>query len=568
MKPLNNETMKINRSKMRQFAIFVFILFFGINTYAQSRLTPQAQEGYNAYAELANDYMHALWGYRVELGKLNFKALEYLNIDPLQRKSNLKYEHTNFLETLTFNIDPKRAYSRAFDVGGNVPSQHQVPLNSAIQGMKQSMDSIAEFSGQIEKYIGDRKYKKEENLKTLFKFLNKCETHFEAFRTANMSIISTLELAQKHYQITDLDNEYLRHAEQLKSIIDPARQVLYALRKNSIEDVEDARRDLDLAIELISEIEAENLSKPIEGKSYKGVYVRYDHVLKLATYISNYVQKYTVADVNARRYIMQSPNYYYYNREILQQFNRVGNGLVLQYNIFVDSSPIKFIKMVEEPHWYKVRNIDDTSIAPGEQLIDQASLKVDSTASVSALEGYAPNNLIFLLDVSQSMNTTEKLSLLKSSFKHLVSEMRPEDRVGIVTFSGEAKVVLSPTSSTEKDVIYAALESLKPSGKSDVESGLRKAYGVLTQNYLENGNNKIILATDGDFETLKRHRSLIEDHKNEDKTLSVFYYSKEKNNSVGYRLRQFAEAGGGRYAYIQAENANEIIIEEAQKTND
>jgi len=553
---------------MRQFAILCIIIFFGINTHAQPKLSPQAQEGYNAYAELANDYMHALWGYRVELGKLNFKALEYLNIDPLQRKANLKYEHTNFLETLTFKIEPKRAYNRAFDVGENVPSQHQVPLNNAIQRMKQSMDSIAEFSAQIEKYIGGRKYKKEENLKTLFKWLNSCETHFEAFRTANMSIISTLELAQKYYQTTKSTDEYLRHAEQLKSIIDPARQILYALRGNSIEGVEDARRELVIAIELISEIEKENLSRTIEGKSYEGVYVRYDFVLKLATDISTYVQEYTTANVDERLYRMQSPNYYYYNRRVLEKFNRVGRGLVLQHNHFVDSSQVRLIKMVEEPHWFKVRNIDDTSIAPGEEPIEEASLNADSLANVSALEGYAPNNLIFLLDVSQSMNTAEKLYLLKSSFKHLVSEMRPEDRVGVVTFSGEAKVILQPTSSTEKDLIYKALENLKPSGQSDVESGLREAYGVLTRNYLQDGNNKIILATDGDFETFKRHRSLIERHKNEDKTLSVFYYSKEKNNSIGYRLRQFAESGGGRYAYIQAENANEIIIEEAQKSNE
>ena len=553
---------------MRQFAIFVFIVFFGINAHTQAQLTPQAQEGYNAYAELANDYMHALWGYRVELGKLNFKALEYLNIDPLYRKANLKYEHTDFLETLTFKINPDRAYNRAFDVGTNVPSQHQVPLNNAIQRMKQSMDSIAEFSVQIEKYIGSRKYKKEENLRTLFKLLNSCETHFEAFRTANMSIISTLELAQKYYQITDTTDEYLRHADQLKSIIDPARQVLYGLRKNCIEDVENARRDLDLSIELISEIEKDNLSRTIEGKSYAGVYVRYDFVLKLAMDISAYGQEYTTANVDERRYRMQSPNYYYYNRRVLEKFNRVGRGLVLQYNHFVDSSQVRLIKMVEEPHWFKVRNIDDRSLAPDENPTEEENLAPDSTENVSVLEGYAPNNLIFLLDVSQSMNTAEKLYLLKSSFQHLVGEMRPEDRVGIVTFSGEAKVVLQPTSSTQKELINNALQELKPSGQSDVESGLLKAYEVLTHYYLENGNNKIILATDGDFETFKRHRTLIERHKNEDKTLSVFYYSKEKNNSIGYRLRQFAEAGGGRYAYIQAENANEIIIEEAQKSNE
>jgi len=554
---------------MKQFTILLFIFFFGINTHAQTQLSPQTQEGYNAYAELANDYMHALWSYRVDLGRLNFKVLEYLNIDPLQRNANLKYKHTNFLETLTFNIEPKHAYNRAFDVGENIPSQHQIPLNNSIQQMKQSMDSLVEFSRQIETYIEDRKYEKEENLKTLFDLLDKCEAQFEAFRAANISMISTLENAQKFHQENDNSNEYLRHADQLKSIIAPARQVLYALRENSIEAVQDARRDLDLAIELISEIEAESLSKPIEGKSYEGVYVRYDHVLKLATYISTYVQKYTTADVNTSRYTMQSPNYYYYNREILQQFNRVGNGLVLQYNIFVDASPTRFIKMTEEPHWYKVRNIDDTSIAPGELEMDIDSLSTDSTvAAISALEGYAPNNLIFLLDVSQSMNTSEKLDLLKSSFKHLVSEMRPEDKIGIVTFSGAAKVVLEPTSSTEKELIYKTLESLRPSGKSEIESGFREAYGVLNRYYLEGGNNKIILATDGDFETYKRIINMIGRHKNEGKTLSVFYYAKEKNNSIGYRLRQFAEAGGGRYAYIQAENANEIIIKEAQKTND
>ncbi len=551
------------------FLLLFFIMLMLPKAEAQQVLTAKAQEGYNAYAELANDYMHALWGYRVELGKLNFKMLEYMNINPLQRKSVLRYEHTNFLETLTFKKDPKTAYMRVFDTGDNIPRPHRVALNKSIQYMKESMDSIAKISEEVAHHVTKRKYKGEEKLETLYKILDRCETHFEAFKTANMQMIAALETAQNYYRTPSITNEYIRHALQLKSLADPARRILYALRDNNVIKVAGAMSDLDVAMELIREIEHESLTgTPYQGKYYdKGVYVRYDFVLKLASDIRAYSREYMTADVGNMRYELQSPNYYYYNRRVLDKFNRVGRGLILQYNHFVDSSQVQLIKMVEEPHWYKVRHLDDESVAPGRKGNQEDKDFVDSlTAALNVLEGYAPNNLIFLLDVSHSMNTPEKLQLLKSSFKHLVDVMRPEDRVGIVTFSGEAQVVLNPISSTEKETIYQALNQLRPTGKSDVELGLKEAYKLLTDNYLENGNNKIILATDGAFETFKRTLKVIEGHKNKGKNLSVFYYSKEKSNSIGYRLKQFAEAGDGRYAYIQAENANEIIIEEAQKT--
>jgi len=550
--------------------LLLFIL--PILSQAQERkiLTAKTQQAYNAYAELANDYIHALWGYRVELGKLNFKMLEYMNINPLQRKSILKYKHYNFLETLTFNKDPEYAYTRVFDTGANLPSSHRNSLNNSTEQMKESMDSIIKISIEIEEHISKRAYKSEEKLTGLYKLLDRCETHFEGFRSANVQIIMVLENAGNHYRASST-NEYIRHALQLKSLADPARRILYALRQNNVIKVAAAMSNLDVAMELIRETEHESLTgTPYQGKHYdKGVYVRYDFVLKLASDIRAYAREYMTADMSDMRYELQSPNYYYYNRRVLDKFNRVGRGLILQYNHFVDSSQVQLIKMVEEPHWFRVRHIDDKTVRPGREGSLADSKFLDSlNVAVNVLEGYAPNNLIFLLDVSQSMNTPEKLQLLKSSFKHLVDVMRPEDKVGIVTFSGEVRVVLEPTSSTEKEIIYRALTKLKPSGQSDVENGLRRAYKTLEDNYLKNGNNKIILATDGAFETLKRTLIMIKRNKNEGKDLSVFYYSKEEDNSVGYRLKQFAEAGGGRYAYIQMENANDIIIEEAQKANE
>ena len=109
------------------------------------------------------------------------------------------------------------------------------------------------------------------------------------------------------------------------------------------------------------------------------------------------------------------------------------------------------------------------------------------------------SNLVFLIDVSGSMSAANKLPLLKSSMKLLVNELTAQDRVSIVTYAGSAGLVLPPTPGTEKEKILEAFDRLKSGGSTAGGQGIKLAYKVATESHITGGNNRVILATDGDF---------------------------------------------------------------------
>ena len=114
-------------------------------------------------------------------------------------------------------------------------------------------------------------------------------------------------------------------------------------------------------------------------------------------------------------------------------------------------------------------------------------------------ENLPPSNLVFLIDVSGSMGDVNKLPLLKSAFKMLVKELRPQDQVAIVVYAGAAGQVLPSTSGKKKEKILEALDNLEAGGSTAGGAGIRLAYQIAQNNFKKGGNNRVILATDGDF---------------------------------------------------------------------
>ena len=115
------------------------------------------------------------------------------------------------------------------------------------------------------------------------------------------------------------------------------------------------------------------------------------------------------------------------------------------------------------------------------------------------VENLPPSNLVFLIDVSGSMMPPNKLPLLKSSFRMLVDQLREEDRVAIVVYAGAAGLVLPSTSGSDRERILCAIDHLEAGGSTAGGAGIQLAYHIAQQNFLEDGNNRVILATDGDF---------------------------------------------------------------------
>ena len=170
------------------------------------------------------------------------------------------------------------------------------------------------------------------------------------------------------------------------------------------------------------------------------------------------------------------------------------------------------------------------------------------------------SNLTFLIDVSGSMGSKNKLPLLKSAFKLLVNQLRKKDRVSIVVYAGAAGVVLEPTSGNNKEKIIAALDKLESGGSTAGGQGIELAYKIAKENYIKNGNNRVILATDGDFNVGETSNSsmekLIEVKRKSGVFLSVlgFGYGNYKDD----KLELLADKGNGNHAYIDT-------MQEAQK---
>jgi Ca-activated chloride channel family protein len=175
----------------------------------------------------------------------------------------------------------------------------------------------------------------------------------------------------------------------------------------------------------------------------------------------------------------------------------------------------------------------------------------------------APNNLVFLLDVSGSMNPPQRLPLLQSAFRLLVDKLRAEDTVSIVVYAGQAGLVLPPTSGVDKATIIAALDKLHAGGSTAGGAGIELAYKVAKDNFKPDGNNRVILATDGDFNVGLSSVEDLEKFIEEKRKTGVFLTTIGVGDD-NYRdsvLETLADKGNGQYDYIDSINEAKKVFE-------
>ncbi len=180
-----------------------------------------------------------------------------------------------------------------------------------------------------------------------------------------------------------------------------------------------------------------------------------------------------------------------------------------------------------------------------------------------------PSNLVFLIDVSGSMQSADKIGLLKRSFAMLVEQLRPQDRVAIVTYAGETGVALPSTPGNQKDIILRKLQQLQAGGSTAGAAGIDLAYDIAQRYFMKKGNNRVILATDGDFNVGPSSESelveLIEQKRNAGIFLSVLGFG--TGNYRDQQMEQLADHGNGNYAYIdQVLEAKKVMVNEYMGT--
>ncbi|WP_462252933.1 YfbK domain-containing protein [Ekhidna sp.] len=181
------------------------------------------------------------------------------------------------------------------------------------------------------------------------------------------------------------------------------------------------------------------------------------------------------------------------------------------------------------------------------------------------LENLPASNIVFLLDVSGSMSAPNKLPLLKSAFKLLVNELRPQDKVSIVVYAGAAGLVLEPTDGNDKKKIMEALDKLQAGGSTAGGAGIELAYKIAKEQFVNGGNNRVVLATDGDFNVGSSSNAsmerLIEKKREEGVFLTVLGFG--MGNYKDSKMEILADKGNGNYAYIDnMKEAKKVLVNE------
>jgi Ca-activated chloride channel family protein len=188
-------------------------------------------------------------------------------------------------------------------------------------------------------------------------------------------------------------------------------------------------------------------------------------------------------------------------------------------------------------------------------------LRIGLKAKTIATKNLPASNLVFLIDVSGSMNSANKLPLVQSSLKMLVDQLRPQDKVALVVYAGAAGVVLPSTGGDKKETIKNAIDNLSAGGSTAGGEGIKLAYKIAAANFIKTGNNRIILATDGDFNVGASSdddmEKLIGKKRESGIFLSVLGYG--MGNYKDSKMETLADKGNGNYAYIDN-------ITEARKT--
>jgi Ca-activated chloride channel homolog len=163
-----------------------------------------------------------------------------------------------------------------------------------------------------------------------------------------------------------------------------------------------------------------------------------------------------------------------------------------------------------------------------------------------------PSNLVFLVDVSGSMGSADKLPLVKSSLKLLVNELGPRDRIALVVYAGASGVVLEPTPGDDKARILAALDRLESGGSTNGAAGIQLAYAMAERAFVRGGINRVLLATDGDFNVgtvdFEQLKDLVEEKRRSGVALSTLGFGTGNYND--HLMEQLADAGNGNYTYV------------------
>ena len=341
----------------------------------------------------------------------------------------------------------------------------------------------------------------------------------------------------------------------------------------------------------------DELSSVVAGaalnRSMEGTAAQAPEMMRKSIGVMDRTHPTTVTSPSARPYAQHMPDREQYSAIVENPVKQVSEAPVSTFSIDVDTGAYANVRRmlnagrlppadavrVEEmvnyfPYAYALpkgnaRFAVHTEMAPAPWNASRHLLHIGIKGQDIAKTSLPPSNLVFLVDVSGSMDAPERLPLLKSSLKLLVNQLRPQDRVALVTYASGTQVVLEPTSGAQKGKIIAALDNLRAGGSTSGAAGIALAYSMAEQGYIKGGINRILLATDGDFNVgvtnFEALKNMAEEKRKGGISLSTLGFGVGNYNEK--LMEQLADAGNGNYSYIDTLNEGQkVLVDEMTST--
>lgn len=567
----------------------------------KTAITKPAYYALLKYIEFTNETYGAVSNIQATLRNFNSSAKHYKNYESYERKGSLHFEFKNFKVPLSY-------YQQCIVESKALPAGVAKPLNDQAEVLLNILKEINDLSAALQTEVETKAYEKD-HLEYVYKILERHQFLLTTWDERKEQFYADIRTVYDAYPSANPASSWYKSGKTLRDLVDLDHDEFMKAKAFYKGDasIRISTEKIDLSLRDVIAKEYDNMKGIEKLGPYNGncPYTPYEAIPATSRNFSEEIAKQKPVDASYNRY--DHPYYkvmYFYNM-IARDYNKfceLSKTILLLPTVYQPElwtveyekaepkqkdpvqQPTVTVKQEEKPLEKEVSKktkqdpavVHKTKVDDGAKEVHHTQVFRDTIYiekrdtiyisepgdNIRSMEGYATNNMILLLDVSGSMNTAEKLPLLKKSVLDLLTMMRQEDEVGIVVFSEKPKVMLEPVSFKEEKKIRSAIDKLKSSGRTDGNAALKLAYKVADENYIRGGNNRIILATDGEFTLSEDVIHLIEKFSKEDIFLTVFNFGKGMGSSKN--LEKLAGLGRGNYSHISKENVDMKLLQEAK----
>ena len=523
------------------------------------------------YISFINEGAREVRYLQMVLTNFNSSASYYKGLQSFENRAPMHFSYQEF--TL-----PRSYFHRVISASRNLHHDDADILNARAETLFNILNEMDQHGAWIDMEVASRKYEADK-LAGIYTSFDRLQNLFEHWDEQKELLYNDVRSLFNCYPVADTTQPWLVSGNALYDLVSLDYRALMDARKFYKGDsltIIDATL-IDTAVRNVIANEYKNMKDiPKYGRNNGNCpYTPYEDLAAASRRFSEQLKKIKTGIRNSYRHP--------YN-DFVDRYN----DIVEDYNSFAElSKDVPILQAVNQTELFFIKYPDSNNLTSTKSTATNQRPKGTSTAKnsssptlirdtvyiekhdtvyieneidYSSMDGFAINNLVLLIDVSASMNSPEKLPLLKSTLLNMLPVMREDDKLTIVAVASKARVVLETTSFKNAAMIEKAISELTPEGKTLIGAGLKIAYKVADENYIRGGNNRVILATDGEFPVSGSLTKLVITFKKKDISLSIFNFA----SSPAESLEKLAAAGNGNYATISPDNAKKNLFREAK----